>query len=321
MKKKMKIVILDSETVSRNDVSLDCITSLGDCTVYGFTPNDRIAEKIGDADGVICNKCLITEDVFSKCPNLKYVGLFATGYNNVDIQAATRHGAVVCNVPAYSTNSVAQHTFALILNHFSKVREYADAVDEGAWVNYKLFSYFGIPTFELDGMTLGIIGYGDIGKKVAVIAKAFGMNVLAYTRTPSKVDENAKACCLDELLENSDVISLHCPLTQQTRELINKQTIAKMKKSAFIVNTSRGGVINEKDLADALNSERIAGAGIDVLTNEPMQENCALRGCKNCTITPHIAWAPKQTRERLLKIVAENIKCYIDGKPQNVVNK
>ena len=249
------------------------------------------------------------------------MGLFATGYNNVDIQAAARHGAVVCNVPAYSTNSVAQHTFALILNHFSKVREYADAVDEGAWVNYKLFSYFGIPTFELDGMTLGIIGYGDIGKKVAVIAKAFGMNVLAYTRTPSKVDENAKACCLDELLEKSDVITLHCPLTEQTRELINKQTRAKMKKSAFIVNTSRGGVINERDLADALNSERIAGAGIDVLTNEPMQENCALRDCKNCTITPHIAWAPKQTRERLLTIVADNIKHYIDGKPQNVVNK
>ena len=227
----------------------------------------------------------------------------------------------VCNVPAYSTNSVAQHTFALILNHFNKIREYADAVDSGAWVNYKLFSYFGIPTFELDGMTLGIIGYGDIGKKVAQIAKAFGMNVLAYTRTPARVDENAKACSLDEVLEKSDVITLHCPLTEQTKELINKDTIAKMKKSVYLVNTSRGGVINERDLADALNSGRIAGAGIDVLTNEPMQENCALRSCKNCTITPHIAWAPKQTRERLLKIVAENIKCYIDGKPQNVVNK
>ena len=317
----MKIVILDSETVSRNDVSLDCITSLGDCTVHGFTPNSEVADKIGDADAVICNKCLITEDVFAKCPNLKYVGLFATGYNNVDTEAASRHGAVVCNVPAYSTNSVAQHTFALILNYFNKIRQYADEVDSGAWVNYKLFSYFGIPTFELDGMTLGIIGYGDIGKRVAQIARAFGMNVLAYTRTPARVDENAKACSLDELLENSDVITLHCPLNEQTRELINKDTIAKMKKTAYLVNTSRGGVVNEGDLADALNTERIAGAGIDVLTLEPMQENCALRGCKNCTITPHIAWAPKQTRERLLDIVAQNIKCYIDGKPQNVVNK
>lgn len=317
----MKIVILDSETVSRNDVSLECITSLGDCTVYGFTPNDEIAEKIGDADAVICNKCLITEEVFSQCRNLKYVGLFATGYNNVDTQAATRHGAVVCNVPSYSTNSVAQHTFALILNHFNKIRRYADEVDNGAWVNYKLFSYFGIPTYELSGMTLGIIGYGDIGRKVAHIARAFDMQVLAYTRTPARVDANAKACTLDELLERSDVITLHCPLTEQTRELINKDTIEKMKKTAYLVNTSRGGVINERDLADALNSGRIAGAGIDVLTLEPMQENCALRSCKNCTITPHIAWAPKQTRERLLKIVAENIKCYIDGKPQNVVNK
>ena len=317
----MKIVILDSETVSRNDVSLDCITSLGDCTVYGFTPNEEIADKIGDADGVICNKCLITEEVFSKCPNLKYVGLFATGYNNVDTDAATRHGAVVCNVPAYSTNSVAQHTFALILNHFNKIREYSDAVDDGAWVNYKLFSYFGIPTFELEGMTLGIIGYGDIGKKVAVIAKAFGMRVLACTRTPARVDENAQACSLDELLEQSDVITLHCPLTEQTRELINKDTIAKMKKSVYLVNTARGAIVNEKDLADALNCGRIAGAGIDVLTAEPMQESCALRGCKNCTITPHIAWAPKQTRERLLSTVAQNIKCYINGNPQNVVNK
>lgn len=317
----MKIVILDSETVSRNDVSLECITSLGECCVYGFTPNDEVAEKIGDADAVICNKCLITEEVFSRCKNLKYVGLFATGYNNVDTQAATRHGAVVCNVPAYSTNSVAQHTFALILNYFNKIREYADKVDGGAWVNYKLFSYFGIPTYELSGMTLGIIGYGDIGRRVARIAKAFDTNVLAYTRTPARVDENAKACTLDELLESSDVITLHCPLTEQTKELINKDTIAKMKKSVYLVNTSRGGVINEADLADALNSGRIAGAGIDVLTLEPMQENCALRSCKNCTITPHIAWAPRQTRERLLKIVAQNIKCYIDGKPQNVVNK
>ena len=317
----MKLVILDSETVSRGgDVTLDGITSLGDAQVYGFTPNDEVADKIGDADAVICNKCLITEDVFERCPNLKYVGLFATGYNNVDLAAADKHGAAVCNVPAYSTDSVAQHTFALILNHFNKIREYADEVDGGAWVNYKLFSYFGIPTFELEGMTLGIIGYGDIGRKVAQIARAFGMNVLAYTRTPARVDENAKACSLDEVLENSDVLTLHCPLTEQTKELINKDTIAKMKKTAYLVNTSRGGVINERDLADALNSGRIAGAGIDVLTVEPMQESCALRDCKNCTITPHIAWAPKQTRERLLKIVAENIKCYIDGTPQNVVN-
>lgn len=264
----MKIVILDSETVSRNDVSLEGITVLGESIVYGFTPNEQVAEKIGDADAVICNKCLITEEVFSKCKNLKYVGLFATGYNNVDLSAADRHGAVVCNVPAYSTNAVAQHTFALILNYFSKIREYAEKVDEGGWVNYKLFSYFGIPTYELAGKTIGIVGYGDIGKKVAEIARAFGM----------------------------------------------------MKKSAFFVNTARGGLVDEKALAQALENEVIAGAGIDVLTNEPMSENCPLRNAKNCTVTPHIAWAPKQTRERLLETVAQNLKMWIEGTPQNVVN-
>lgn len=318
----MKIVILDSETVSRNgDVSLDGITSLGDTRIYGFTPNDEVADKIGEADAVICNKCLVTEDVFSKCPNLKYVGLFATGYNNIDLEAATRHGAVVCNVPAYSTNSVAQHTFALILNYFNKIREYADTVDNGDWVNYKLFTYFYIPTYELSGMTLGIVGYGDIGSRVAQIGKAFGMNVLTYTRSPQKVDGNAKAVSLDELLAQADVVTMHCPLTEDTKEMINKQNLMKMKRSAYFVNTARGGLVNEADLAWALENGVIAGAGIDVLTLEPMRADCALRNAKNCTITPHIAWAPKQTRERLLSVVAANLAGWKDGRPQNVVNK
>lgn len=317
----MKIVILDSETVARGgDVSLEGITSLGETTVYGYTPNSEVADKIGGADAVICNKCLITEEVFAKCPNLKYVGLFATGYNNVDLEAASRRGAVVCNVPAYSTNSVAQHTFALILNHFNKIREYADTVDNGDWVNYKLFTYFYISTYELTGMTVGIIGYGDIGRRVAEIAAVFGMNVLAYTRSPEKVKAPARAVSLDELLESSDVVTMHCPLNEGTRELINKDTLAKMKKTAYFVNTARGGVMNERDLADALNNEIIAGAGIDVLTLEPMREDCPLRNAKNCTITPHIAWAPKQTRERLLGVVAENLRKWIEGEPQNVVN-
>lgn len=214
----MKIVILDSETVSRNDVSLEGITVLGESIVYGFTPNEQVAEKIGDADAVICNKCLITEEVFSKCKNLKYVGLFATGYNNVDLSAADRHDAVVCNVPAYSTNAVAQHTFALILNYFSKIREYAEKVDEGGWVNYKLFSYFGIPTYELAGKTIGIVGYGDIGKKVAEIAKAFGMKVITFTRSPQKITDGTPAVSLEELLKTSDIVTLHCPLTRIMRK-------------------------------------------------------------------------------------------------------
>ena len=318
----MKIVILDSETVCRNgDVSLDGITSQGESVIYGFTPNELVAEKIGDADAVICNKCLITEDVFEKCPNLKYVGLFATGYNNIDLKSASKHGAVVCNVPSYSTDSVAQHTFALILNHFNKIREYADTVDNGDWVNYKLFTYFYMPTYELKGMTIGIVGFGDIGKRVAEIADVFGMNVVSYTRSPEKVKAPAKAVSFEELLEISDVVTMHCPLNEGTKEMINKETLAKMKPTAYFVNTARGGVINEQDLADALNSGIIAGAGIDALTFEPMREDCPLRNAKNCTITPHIAWAPKQTRERLLEKVSENLKAFIEGKPINVVNK
>jgi len=317
----MKIVILDSETVSRGgDVSLDGITSLGEAQVYGYTPNEEVADKIGDADAVICNKCLVTEEVFEKCKNLKYVGLFATGYNNVDLNAADRHGAVVCNVPAYSTDSVAQHTFALILNHFNKIRAYADTVDNGDWVNYKLFTYFYIPTYELKGMTIGIVGYGSIGRRVAEIARVFGMKVLTFTRSPEKVGDGAEAVSLDRLLRESDVVTMHCPLTDTTKEMINKDALAKMKPTAYFVNTARGGVVNEQELADALNDGVIAGAGIDTLTFEPMREDCPLRNAKNITITPHIAWAPKQTRERLLETVAENLRKWRDGQPQNVVN-
>ena len=317
----MKIVILDSETVSRGgDVSLDGITSLGEAQVYGYTPNEEVADKIGDADAVICNKCLVTEEVFEKCQNLKYVGLFATGYNNVDLKAADRHGAVVCNVPAYSTDSVAQHTFALILNHFNKIRAYADTVDNGDWVNYKLFTYFYIPTYELKGMTIGIVGYGSIGRRVAEIARVFGMKVLTFTRSPEKVGDGAEAVSLDRLLRESDVVTMHCPLTDTTKEMINKDALAKMKPTAYFVNTARGGMVNEQELADALNDGVIAGAGIDTLTFEPMRADCPLRNAKNITITPHIAWAPKQTRERLLETVAENLRKWRDGQPQNVVN-
>ncbi|GAB5081088.1 D-2-hydroxyacid dehydrogenase [Hominimerdicola sp. 21CYCFAH17_S] len=314
----MKLVILDSETVTRNDVSLDSITSLGESQVFGYTPNEQVSERIGNADAVICNKCLITEEVFEKCPNLKYVGLFATGYNNVDTEAAKRHGAVVCNVPAYSTNAVAQHTFALILNYFNKIREYADSVGSGEWVNYKLFSYFGIPTYELAGKTIGIIGYGDIGRQVARIAKAFDMNVLTYTRSPQKVDDGTQTCTLEYLLQNSDAVSLHCPLTKDNERMINSESLKLMKSSAVLVNTARGGLVDEYDLAEALNNETIAAACIDVLAFEPMQEDCPLRNAKNCVITPHVAWAPKETRERLLEKVAENLRCWIEGKPRNI---
>lgn len=315
----MKIVILDSETVTRNDVSLDGITTLGEAEVYGYTPDGEVAGRIGNADAVICNKCLITDEVFEKCPNLKYVGLFATGYNNVDIKSARRHGAVVCNVPAYSTNSVAQHTFAMILNYYNKIAEYAKTVADGDWVNYKLFSYFYIPTSELAGKTIGIIGYGDIGRKTAEIARAFEMKVLTYTRSPGKVTDGTEVCAFGELLKRSDVVSLHCPLTEDNKKMINAEALGMMKKTALLVNTARGGLVDEYALAKALDSGEIGGACIDVLTLEPMREECPLRNAKNCTITPHIAWAPRETRERLLKEVALNLKCWIDGKPRNNV--
>lgn len=319
--KNIRLVILDSETVTRGDVSLDGITALADSSVFGYTPNEKVAEAIGDADAVICNKCLITQEVFDKCPNLKYVGLFATGYNNVDLAAASRRGAVVCNVPAYSTNAVAQHTFALILDYYNKVAEYKKTVADGDWVNYKLFSYFYIPTTEIAGMTLGIIGYGDIGRKTAEIARAFGMNVVTYTRSPQKVTDGTRVCTLEELLSISDAVSLHCPLTPENGKMINAETLALMKPNALLVNTARGGLIDEQALADALNGGRLGGARLDTLTYEPMREDCPLRGAKNCAITPHIAWAPIETRVRLLKKVAENLKAWINGEPINVVNK
>lgn len=319
--KNIRLVILDSETVTRGDVSLDGITALADSSVFGYTPNEKVAEAIGDADAVICNKCLITQEVFDKCPNLKYVGLFATGYNNVDLAAASRRGAVVCNVPAYSTNAVAQHTFALILDYYNKVAEYKKTVADGDWVNYKLFSYFYIPTTEIAGLTLGIIGYGDIGRKTAEIARAFGMNVVTYTRSPQKVTDGTRVCTLEELLSISDAVSLHCPLTPESGKMINTETLALMKPNALLVNTARGGLIDEQALADALNGGRLGGARLDTLTYEPMCEDCPLRGAKNCAITPHIAWAPIETRVRLLEKVAENLKAWINGEPINVVNK
>lgn len=319
--KNIRLVILDSETVTRGDVSLDGITALADSSVFGYTPNEKVAEAIGDANAVICNKCLITQEVFDKCPNLKYVGLFATGYNNVDLAAASRRGAVVCNVPAYSTNAVAQHTFALILDYYNKVAEYKKTVADGDWVNYKLFSYFYIPTTEIAGLTLGIIGYGDIGRKTAEIARAFGMNVVTYTRSPQKVTDGTRVCTLEELLSISDAVSLHCPLTPENVKMINAETLALMKPNALLVNTARGGLIDEQALADALNSGKLGGARLDTLTYEPMREDCPLRGAKNCAITPHIAWAPIETRVRLLEKVAENLKAWINGEPINVVNK
>ncbi len=316
-----RAVILDADTVSDGDVSLEGITSLFDTKVYGYTSEQDVAPRIGDAEIVLTNKCLIPRSVFKSCPNLKYIGVFATGYNNIDISAAKERGCVVANVPNYSTNSVAQHTFALILNYYSSVSAYDKTVKNGDWCYSKLFSYFNIPFYELAGKTIGIIGYGAIGKAVKKIARAFNMNVLVCTRTPPEPDGEISVLGLEELLRSSDIVSLHCPLTKSNREMINKNTLAMMKRSALLVNTARGGLVNEQDLANALNGGQIAAAALDVLTKEPMDRDCPLQSAKNCCITPHIAWAPLETRKRLVGLVKENILAYLDGKPINNVAK
>ncbi len=314
-----KAVILDADTVLGGGVSIKPIEDLFETAVYGRSAQSEIAERIGNADAVFTNKCRITAEVFEKCPNLKFIGVFATGYNNIDIEAAKKHSCVVANVPGYSTNLVAQHTFALILHYYSQVASYVNSVADGAWINSTLFSYFNYPFYELSGKTLGIVGYGSIGKAVKKIAEAFGMKILVHTRTKPQDTLGIEVVSLEELLRRSDVVTFHCPLTPQTAELINAETLALMKPTALLINTSRGGVINEQDLANALNNGTIAAAGLDVLTAEPMQEDCPLRNAKNCYITPHIAWAAVETRERLVEMVKQNANAWLSGNPINNV--
>lgn len=314
----MKIVILEAGTVSRGDVSFDELYSLGDITEYRLTPTDKIVENVGDAEAVLCNKTPFTADVLRACPNLKYIGLCATGYNNIDLKTCRELGITVCNVPAYSTGAVAQQVFSFILSFFSRTAEYGEFVREGGWIRSETFSDFVFPTRELEGKTLGVIGYGSIGRRVAGIARAFRMNVIVNTRT-AKQDSSVRFVGIKELFSESDVITAHCPLTDETRGLIGKENLALCKPSCIIINTSRGDVVDEQALADALNEGRIAGAALDVLQSEPMSADCPLRGAKNCIITPHVAWAALETRERLVKTVVENLRAYIAGSPVNTV--
>lgn len=314
----MKIVILEAGTVSRGDVSFDGLYSLGGVTEYRLTPTDKIVENVGDAEAVLCNKTPFTADVLRACPNLKYIGLCATGYNNIDLKACRELGITVCNVPAYSAGAVAQQVFSFILSFFSRTAEYGEFVREGGWIRSETFSDFVFPTRELEGKTLGIIGYGTIGRRVAGIARAFGMNVIVNTRT-AKQDSSVRFVGIKELFSESDVITAHCPLTDETRGLIGRENLALCKPSCIVINTSRGDVVDEQALADALNEGRIGGAALDVLQSEPMSEDCPLRSAKNCIITPHVAWAALETRERLVKTVVENLRAYIAGSPVNTV--
>ena len=318
----MNIVILDRCTVTRGDVSFEPIEQLGDIRSFDLLPPDRVAEAIGDAEAVIVNKARITAEIMDACPNLKFVGLFATGYNNIDVKAADERGIVVCNVPGYSTDSVAQHTIALMLHFASHADEYAASVANGDWVQSKAFSYFKYPVTELAGKTLGLYGYGTIARAVAKIGLAFGMKVLATSRRhTSGCESGVQFVDAETLFAQSDYLSLHCPLTPETERVINERTLALMKPSAVLINTARGGVTDEQAVVDALNAGRLRGAGIDVLCEEPMRDGHAYLTAKNCYVTPHVAWGSIEARTRLVGIVADNLVAYRDGKPQNCVGE
>ena len=314
----MKIVITDVDTVTQGDLSFKSIEALGDVTYYGLTAENDVSERIKDADAVLCNKTLLNRNNLKNSTNLKYIGLFATGYNNIDIPYCKESGIAVCNAPSYSTDAVAQLTFAFILELTNRVYAYKTLTDKGDWIKSRTFSMFPIPLTELKGKTLGIIGLGSIGQKTAEIGNAFGMRVIGYNRSERNV-KNVIQTDLNTVLKESDILSLHCPLNADSENLINKDTIAIMKDGAILINTSRGAVVNEEDAARALRSGKLGGMGTDVLRSEPMSEGCPLYGLTNCIITPHIAWAARETRDRLLGIVAENLRGFLNGEIRNNV--
>lgn len=318
----MKIVNLDGFTTNPGDLSWAGIERLGDYTVYERTSPDEIIKRAKGADILIVNKTIIDRDILNALsPELKYIGLQSTGYNVVDCAYARQLGITVCNIPAYSTNAVAQLVFAFILQITNEVTLHSDAVKHGEWCDCPDFCFWKKPLTELDGKTIGIVGFGSIGQRVASIAMAFGMRVLAYNPRPKDKGElNVSFVSMDELLSQSDIVTCHCPLTPETEGLINKENISRMKKSSILINTSRGPVVDEQALADALNNDELQAAGLDVLKVEPASRNNPLLTAKNCYITPHIAWAAKETRARLLKILEDNIVAYLNGNPQNVVN-
>lgn len=312
-----KIVILDGYVANSGDLSWGALEDLGSLTVYERTSAADIVERAKDACAIFTNKVIITDEIMEALPELKFIGVLATGYNNVDIEAARRRGITICNVPAYSTDSVAQLVFAHLLHIVNTIGDYAASVDRGEWGGNKDFSYRLRPFDELSGMTMGIIGMGNIGRRVAAIAQAFGMRVITNSRR--ELPAGVLRVSLDELFAQSDVISLNSALTPATKGIINREAISKMKPTAIIINTSRGPLVDEQALADALNEGRIAAAGIDVLCEEPPRSGSPLIGCRNCFVTPHIAWQSSQARRRLIDISVENLKAFMAGSPQNIV--
>lgn len=317
----MKIVILDGEIANPGDLSWEGIGALGEVTVYKNTKKEELQERIQEAEIVITNKVPLWRETIEKAPRLAYIGLLSTGYNQIDIRAAAERGIPVCNVPEYSTSSVAQHTFALLLEICNQVGHHSNEVHKGRWQNSGEWCFWDKPVLELAGKTMGIVGFGNIGRKVAQIAHAFGMRVLAAGSRPS--EEGAKLgeyVSLEKLLKQADVVSLHCPLLPTTENLINNETIAQMKNGAILLNTARGALVCEDDLAGALKTGKLLAAGLDVVSKEPIREDNPLLQLENCFMTPHVAWVSYDARKRLLETVETNIAAFIKGRPENKVN-
>jgi glycerate dehydrogenase len=315
----LKIVLLDGHVLNPGDLDWDPLTALGPCEIFPRTPPEEVLGRAGSAEIVLINKVELRGATLARLPRLKYIGVLATGYDCVDVPAARQRGIVVTNVPTYGTASVAQMVFAHVLNFTQHVGAHARGVAAGRWTGSRDWCYWEHPLVELAGLTMGIAGFGRIGQATARVALAFGMEVLAYDVSPLRALERVQAVDLETLFRRSDVLSLHCPLTPETRQLINADRLAWMKPTALLVNTSRGGLVDERALAAALDAGRIAGAGLDVLSVEPPPADHPLLAAKNCWITPHIAWATRSARQRLLQTVADNIRCFMEGRPQNVV--
>ncbi len=317
----MQIVVLDGFTLNPGDLSWESMESLGNLTVHDRTAYSEVVDRAGNAEAIFTNKVVIDSAILDKLPHLKFIGVLATGYNVVDTTAAKKAGVTVTNIPAYSTASVAQMVFAHILHFTNRVAHHAFEVSKGRWAGHSDFSFWDTPQTELAGKTLGIIGFGRIGQEVARIGDAFGMRIVFHNRSPKTgYPIQWQQLGTDELLGISDFVSINTPLTAENQEFVNAKLLAKMKPTAFLINTGRGALVNEADLAEALNSDRLAGAGLDVLSTEPPHPDNPLLTAKNCFITPHIAWATLEARTRLMEIAVNNLRQYINGAPVNVVN-
>lgn len=315
----MNIVILDAYTANPGDLSWDALAALGALAVHDRTEDADIVARARDAEVVLTNKTVLTRDVLAALPRLKCICVLATGYNVVDVAAAKEHGVAVCNVPEYSTPNVAQAVFALILELTNRTGHHDRTVHEGRWAACEDFCYWDGDLVELAGLTLGIVGYGRIGQAVARVGRAFDMRILAHRRAATGTIEGGDYADLDRVFAESDIVSLHCPLTPDTKELVNAPRLATMKRTAFLINTARGALVNEADLARALDAGTIAGAGLDVLTVEPPAASNPLLKAKNCVITPHVAWATRNARRRLIDATVANVRAFLDGTPRNVV--